>query len=74
MPMMAAISMMVVLPNHIRKFIRPTRDRVPNAVPMKSMGSLVMPSDIRIELMGPLLENRAKNSMANAEAMIRLGR
>ena len=28
-PMMAAISMMVVLPNHIRKFIRPISPRLP---------------------------------------------
>ena len=74
MPMMAAISMMVVLPNHIRKFINPMRDRVPKVVPIKSMGVSVRPMDIRIELMGPLVENNAKNSMAKAEAMIRLGR
>ena len=66
--------MMVVLPNHIRKFISPIRARVPKVVPMKSMGASVIPRLIRMELMGPLLENRAKNSMAKAEAIIRLGR
>ena len=74
MPMMAAISMMVVLPNHIKKFINPISERVPKAVPIKSMGVLVSPIDMRMELMGPLVENSAKNSMANAEAIIRLGR
>ncbi len=73
-PMIAAISIMVVFPNHIRKFIIPTKDLTPNAVRIKSMASPITPSDIKIELTGPLVENKVKNSMANADAMIRLGR
>ena len=38
-PMMAAISMMVVLPNHIRKFISATSERVPQIFERKRMGS-----------------------------------
>ena len=72
--MIAAISIMVVFPNHIRKFINPIKDLVPKTDPMKSMGSLIHPSEVKIELMGPFVENMAKNSMAKAEAMIRLGR
>ena len=65
---------MVVFPNHIRKFINPTRDLVPNTVPIKSMGLLNNPIFIRIELIGPLVENMVKNNMAKADAIIRLGR
>ena len=72
-PMMAAISMMVVLPNHIRKFIRPTRPRLPHTVFKKLMGVLIQPMLSSTAFTGPLSENRAKNSMAKAEAMIRLG-
>ena len=64
--MIAAISMIVVLPNHIRKFIRPTSDLVPNTEPRKSIGSLIHPKDVRIELIGPFVEN--------IDAMIRFGR
>ena len=71
--MMAAISMMVVLPNHIRKFIRPIRPRLPQTVFRKLNGCLRMPMPISTALTGPLSEKRAKNSMANADAMIRLG-
>jgi hypothetical protein len=73
-PITAAISIIVVLPNHIRKFINPTRDLVPITEPRKSIGFLTHPRDIRIELIGPLVENMVKNNNANAEAMIRLGR
>ena len=72
-PIMAAISMMVVLPNHIRKFIRPTRPRLPHTVFRKLMGVLIQPMLSSTAFTGPLSENRAKNSMAKAEAMIRLG-
>jgi hypothetical protein len=34
--MIAAMSMIVVFPNHIRKFISPTRDLVPHTEPRKS--------------------------------------
>ena len=63
-----------MLPNHIRKFINPTNERVPVTEPMKSMGSLMMFMFISMLLIGPELENMVKNSMANAEAMIRFGR
>ena len=72
-PIMAAISMMVVLPNHIRKFIRPTRPRLPHTVFKKLMGVLIQPMLSSTAFTGPLSENRAKNSIAKAEAMIRLG-
>ena len=72
--MIAAISMIVELPNHIRKFITPTKVLVPNAERMKSIGSFVSPIDNRIELIGPLFENNAKNNIANADAMIKFGR
>ena len=36
-PIIAAISMIVVLPNHIRKFISATRSLVPVGVHMKSI-------------------------------------
>ena len=71
---MAAISMMVVLPNHIRKFIRATRVRAPKVDSINRMASPTTPMLSRMLLTGPELENRAKNSMAKAEAMIRLGR
>ena len=73
--MMAAIRMMVVLPNHIRKFISPTRPRAVQTLESQRTGSATMPSLSRIELIGPVseFENRVKNSMANADAMIRLG-
>ena len=74
MLIMPAISIMVVLPNHMRKFIKPISERVPNAVPIKSIGSETIPTDSKIELMGPLVENSAKKSMANADAIIRFGR
>ena len=39
MPIIAAIRMMVVLPNHIRKFISATSERVPQIFERKRMGS-----------------------------------
>ena len=72
--MIAAISIIVVLPNHIRKFISPIKERVPKTDPIKSIGLLIHPRDIRMELTGPLVENSVKNKSANADAMIRLGR
>ena len=71
--MIAAISMMVVLPNHIRKFIRPISPRLPHTVFKKLMGSLIQPMLCSTAFTGPLSENSAKNSIAKAEAMIRLG-
>ena len=72
-PMMAAISMMVVLPNHIRKFIRPISPRLPHTVFKKLMGASIQPMLCSTAFTGPLSENSAKNSIAKAEAMIRLG-
>jgi hypothetical protein len=74
MPIMAAISIIVVFPNHIRKFMNPINDRVPNVDPIKSIFSWITPKDIKIELIGPFVENMVKNSMANADAIIRFGR
>ena len=71
--MIAAISMMVVLPNHIRKFIRPISPRLPHTVFRKLMGASIQPMLSSTAFTGPLSENSAKNSMAKAEAMIRLG-
>ena len=73
MPMTAAISRMVVLPNHIRKFISATSPRVPATEDRKRKGSFKKPALTRKPLTGPLSENRAKNNMAKAEAMIRFG-
>ena len=72
---MAAIRMMVVLQNHIRKFIRPTSPRAVQMLDSQRTGSLTRPSLSRMELIGPVseLENSVKNSIANAEAIIRLG-
>ena len=39
MPIIAAIRMMVVLPNHIRKFISATSERVPQIFERKRTGS-----------------------------------
>ena len=68
-PMMAAISMMVVLPNHIRKFIRPISPRLPHTVFKKLMGASIQPMLCSTAFTGPLSEN----SIAKAEAIIRLG-
>ena len=73
-PIIAAISIMVVFPNHIKKFINPITERVPNTVPRKSIRSLINPRFIKIELIGPLVENKVKNNIAKADAMIRFGR
>jgi len=72
--MIAAINIIVVFPNHIRKFINPINDLVPNTVPRKSIGFFRIPIDIRIELIGPFVENIVKNNNANADAIIRFGR
>ena len=73
-PITAAISIIVVLPNHIKKFINPIRDLVPNTEPIKSIGALIQPRDIRMEFTGPFVENMVKNKRANADAIIRFGR
>ena len=71
--MIPAMSMIVVLPNHIRKLINAI---IPRAVPTllkKSTTLSASPPEI-IWFIGPTLENNVKNSIANAAAMIRLGR
>ena len=73
-PITAAISMMVVFPNHIRKFMKPTNDLVPRTEPRKSIGSFIQPSEHKMEFTGPFVENMVKNRSANADAMIRFGR
>jgi hypothetical protein len=72
--MIAAINIIVVFPNHIRKFINPINDLVPITDPRKSTGFFRIPIDIRIELIGPFVENIVKNNNANADAIIRFGR
>ena len=74
MPIMPAISRMVVLPNHIRQFMNPTSPLTDPMCAMKSYGSLKTPIAIRMGLTGPPLENSVKNSMEKAAAMIRFGR
>ena len=73
MPMTAAISRIVVLPNHIRKFISATSPRAPATDDRKRNGSFRMPILISAWLTGPLAENSAKNNIAKADAMIRFG-
>ena len=73
-PITAAINMIVVLPNHIKKFINPIKDLVPKTEPKKSIGAFTQPKDIKIELIGPFVENMVKNKSANADAIIRFGR
>ena len=41
---------------------------------MKSYRSVIMPRFNRISLIGPVVENRVKNNIANADAMIRFGK
>ena len=47
--------------------------RVPATVLRNLKGSFRIPADTRNPLTGPFVENRAKNSIANADAMIRFG-
>ena len=54
---MPAISRIVVLPNHIRKFIRQISPRTVKRMLKKSMGMSIQPSWVRIWLTGPTLEN-----------------
>ena len=56
-----AFAMMVVFPNHIRKFMKPTNDLVPRTEPRKSIGSFIQPSEHKMEFTGPFVENMVKN-------------
>ena len=58
MPIMPAISKMVVLPNQSRKFIRQIRVRTVTFMVKKSMGWLAIPDCISSWFTGPTLENR----------------
>ena len=58
MPMIPAISNMVVLPNHSRKFIRQIRLRTVILMAKKSMGFSAIPICISSWFTGPTLENR----------------
>ena len=57
MPMMPAMSRIVVLPNHMRKFIRQMSPRTVKRMLKKSIGASIQPSCVRIWLIGPTLEN-----------------
>jgi hypothetical protein len=59
----------VVLPNHIKKFIRATRPRVPQTLDKNLNGASKIPREIRISLIGPPSENNVKKSMENADAI-----
>ena len=72
-PMIPAIRRIVVFPYHMRKFIAATSVLAQPVETRKRMGSCVQPSDMKMEFIGPLSEKSVKKSMANAEAMIRLG-
>ena len=73
MPWMPAISRIVVLPNHIRKFIREMSTRTGIFRDRKSMALSAQPAESTTWLTGPTGENSVKNSMEKAEAMIRFG-
>ena len=71
-PIIPAISMIVVLPNHIRKFIRPTTPRTPQVI---SRNFTVSPPRLSIiPLTTPALPNNWKNNMENAAAIMTFGR
>ena len=57
MPMMPAMSRIVVLPNHMRKFIRQMSPRTVKRMLKKSIGISIQPSWVRIWLIGPTFEN-----------------
>ena len=54
---MPAMSKIVVLPNHMRKFIRQMSPRTVKRMLKKSIGMSIQPSCVRIWLIGPTLEN-----------------
>ena len=73
MPCMPAINRIVVLPNHMRKFIRAIRLLTVIFIARKSIGWSAHPELRMIWFTGPTIENMAKKSIENADAMIRLG-
>jgi hypothetical protein len=73
-PIIPAIRRMVVFPNHIRQFISAIS---PLALPVwdKNLyGSEINPICIKRELIGPASENKVKNNIENADAIIRFGK
>ena len=68
------MSIIVVLPNHIRKFMKPMSDLVPNTLPIKSIGLLITPIDCRIEFTGPLFENSVNIKSEIENAIIKFDR
>ena len=68
-PIMPAIRTIVVLPNHMRKFIRPMSPRLPHTVFKKLMGALIQPMLSSTAFTGPLSENSAKNMRKTAAFM-----
>ena len=73
MPITAAISKIVVFPNHIKKFMSAIRPLAPTTDDKNLIGLLIKPIDCKNELIGPMSENNAKNNIEKALAIIRLG-
>ena len=73
-PIIPAISRIVVLPNHIRKFMKDTSDLELYMLEKNLNGEDNIPICISMELIRPPSENKVKNNIANADAMIRFGR
>ena len=67
---MPAISRIVVLPNHIRKFISEISSRTDILMPRKLTLFSTMPWASSTWLIGPTVEKSVKNSMEKAAAMI----
>ena len=64
----------VVLPNHIRQFIKAISPLALPACERNLYGSDMKPICISSEFIGPESENNVKNKSENAEAIIRFGR
>ena len=71
---MGFVPQIVVLPNHIKKFINATIVLTDNVLYKNLKGSSKIPNCINIELIGPPSENNVKNNIAIAEAMIKFGK
>jgi hypothetical protein len=61
-PIIAAISKIVVFPNHIRKFIKAISALVHPTEVKKLIPFLAIPDEIKKPFTGPIFENNAKNS------------
>ena len=75
-PIIPAIKRMVVLPNHIKKFMVPTRPLVQATLVKNLIGSLIRLRCKRMEFTGAVLPdaNKVKNSIEKAAAIIRFGK